>query len=53
MIIPVDATHYQRQQNAYYKLVRLDWFVWSKIEQEPCHWIPSPATQEKYLEIIK
>lgn len=53
MIIPVDATHYQRQQKAYYKLVGLDWFVWSRIEQEPYRWIYSPATQEKYLEIVK
>lgn len=53
MIIPVDATHYQRQQKAYYKLVGLGWFVWSRIEQEPYRWIYSPATQENYLEIVK
>lgn len=51
---PEGATHYQPQQKAFYKRVSAcEWYVWSRITDEPLHWSYSPGTMDSAEWIVR
>lgn len=50
---PADATHYCKNQGAFYKRNHNgEWFVFSSVADEPKSWLPSPGTNESCLTSI-
>lgn len=45
----IEATHIEPYTKAYYRIVDGQWYVWSRINLEPKHWIKSKGTVEKCL----
>lgn len=51
---PEGATHYQPQQKVFYKRVSAcEWYVWSRITDEPLHWSYSPGTMDSAEWIVR
>lgn len=48
------ATHYQPHQKAFYKRVSAtEWYVWSRVEQEPLHWCKAIGTSDSAHWILR
>lgn len=52
-LLPNGTTHWQSYQKAFYKCVDGVWYVWSRFEQEPMHWLKAPGTSEGCLTFIR